>query len=216
MQGSSANSQTATATPSTSKVAPRAPILPPIQLYHRTPPVPPAYKFLSPFVADHIITDDAAFTGNKIFRPPSYSIHGEMRHTKSQAAGPVPLVGRCSPPLDHTNLNLDSLRCTSNFDPPVTFVRTASYLCNILLITIQNYTRTHLERVHERVMSNSGRYDYLAILEMLASARRNQLQMEMRLQNVLSLELKELQNIRQMLEQQLEASDEVEELESSE
>lgn len=62
-------------------------------------------------------------------------------------------------------------------------------------------------------MSNSGRYDYLAMTEMLASTRRTQLQMEMRMEHVLSIEQHELRAIRESLEEQL---DELEELELSE
>ena len=83
---------------------------------------PPPYQFASPYIADHIIREDAMFHGNKIFVPPVHATYEETRHTDIRAEMPVPLMGRCSPPLDPTTIALDNLKNHSNFDPPISFV----------------------------------------------------------------------------------------------
>jgi len=59
---------------------------------------------------------------NKYFQPPPEARYLDNRNINTAKEGHVSAVGEYEQPLEPADINLDSTRCTSNFDPPLTLV----------------------------------------------------------------------------------------------
>ncbi|KAF8955903.1 hypothetical protein BDZ97DRAFT_1926125 [Flammula alnicola] len=127
---------------------------------------------------------DDAHGPNTCFRPPAEARFVSNRNVHSRGEGPMTAVATYERPLKPSDIELDSTRCISNFDPPIKF----------------SYTEQQLYNVHMGVLdSDFDDNTYENKLHVFNSARRNQMQAEILSVNILSEVAEELETIQDLL-----------------
>ncbi|KAF8961699.1 hypothetical protein BDZ97DRAFT_1921026 [Flammula alnicola] len=133
-------------------------------------------------VVDAVIDD--AHWPTPFFRPPPEARFVSNRNVHSRGEGPMTPVAAYERPLKPSDIELDSTRCISNFDPPIKF----------------SYTEQQLYNVHMGVLdSDFDDNTYENKLHVFNSARRNQMQAEILSVNILSEVGDELESIKDLL-----------------
>ncbi|KAF8952542.1 hypothetical protein BDZ97DRAFT_1930695 [Flammula alnicola] len=133
-------------------------------------------------VVDAVI--DNAHGPNTFFRPPPEARFVSNRNVHTHGEGPMTPVAAYERPLKPSDIELDSTRCVSNFNPPIKF----------------SYTEQQLYNVHMGVLdSDFDDNTYENKLHVFNSARRNQLQAKILSVNILSEVGDELESIKDLL-----------------